>query len=350
MPQRQSLRAFSEHSPAIIEMATVCADDSDYGTPQRRADANETMVVALALQTATLDALRVEYPGILFRQLASQQAGLSPGTASFTWDEYDITGMAKLIANYGDDLPDVTAFITQNVGIIKSLGAAFKYSKQDVRAVIEARRNGRQNIVLDVDRVALAREIMERKKDEISALGSTLGKLPGILKSPNVTVLTAGTPATGTSKKWTGVDKTGFEILTDLRNLTSQIRVQSKGIHSPTGVVMPIEEYEAISRKQLIINNMETTVLAHFLATEQLSGRTVQILQWNRAKTADAAGTGPRVMAYEANAENVRVVEPLDFEADPPQRIGLEFRVPCESRFGGIYIRRPLAFAYLDFI
>jgi len=349
MPLPQSIRAFHPQSPAIEEMATVCANESEYEV-SRRADANETLIVSQALQTVTLDALRAVYPGILFRQLASQQGGLTPGTASFTWDEYDVAGMAKLIANYGDDLPDVTAFITQNVGIVRSLGNAFKYSKQDVRAVLEARRLGRQGIVLDVDRVALAREIMERKKDEIAAIGSPLGKLPGILKNPNVTVLSAAAPATGTSKKWTGVDKTGQEIVTDLRNLTSQVRIQSKGIHSPTTVVMPIEEYEAASRKSLTINNMETTALAHFLNTETQSGRAIQVMQWNRAAKADAAGTGPRVMAYEASAEAVRVVEPLDFEADPPQRVGLEFRVPCESRFGGIYIRRPLAFAYLDFV
>jgi hypothetical protein len=349
MPQHQSIRAFHPLSPAMEEMATVCANDSDYEV-SRRADANETLLVANALQTVTLDALRVEYPGVLFRQLASQQPGLTPGTASFTWDEYDVAGMAKLIANYGDDLPDVAAFVTQNVGIVRSFGASFRYSKQDVRAVMEARRLGRQGVVLDVDRVTLAREIMERKKDEIAAIGSVLGKLPGILKNPNVTVLTAGAPAVGTSKKWTGPDKTGLEIVTDLRSLTSQIRIQSKGIHTPTTVVMPIEEYEAASRKSLVINNMETTALGHFLTTETQSGRAIQVLQWNRAAKADAAGTGPRVMAYEASAEAVRVVEPLDFEADPPQRVGLDFRVPCESRFGGVYIRRPLAFAYLDFI
>lgn len=348
MPGIHSIRAFHPQSPAIREMADVCADESDYG--QRRADANETLIVAGALQAAAMGALRRQYPGVRYQQLASQQEGLTAGTESYNWSEYDVAGMAKIISNYADDLPDVSDYAFSNTGQIRSLGAAFQYSKQDVRAVIEARRLGRQTVVLDVDKVSLAREIIERKKDEIAAIGSPLGKLPGILKSPNVTLLSASAPATGTSKKWTGPDKTGEEMLADLRALIAQVPAQSMGIHEVTTVVTPIEEYQALAGTVLMVGGTEMTVLSQFALTQQAQQRPVNFVQWNRARFADAAGSGPRIMAYENLPDNARIVEPLDFEADPPQRVALTFRVPCEARFGGIYIRRPLAFAYMDFI
>lgn len=350
MPGLYSVRHFHPHNPAIIEMANVCASDSDY-EQTRRADANETGLVAYSLTAVALEAVRYDYPELVFRRLASLQDGLSPGTEQYRWDELDYRGMAKIIENYADDLPDVSAYIKQNTGVIRSIGDSFQYTKQDIRRVLESRRQGRQAETLDVERIVYAREVMERKKDQIAAFGDTLSQLPGILKNTNVTLLTASAPASGSSKKWTGPDKVGTEVLKDLRRLVSQVRTQSKGIHTVNTIVMPIEELEAISVMPLIPSgDNQVTVLAQFLTSQTAMGRPTEIIAWNRAATADAAGTGPRVLAYENSPRNLRLVEPVDFEAEAPQRVSLSYKVPCESRFGSIYWKRPLAAAYLDFV
>lgn len=350
MPSNYTVRHFHPSNPAIQEMANACASDADYGS-ERRADANETGLVAFSLTAVALDAVRVDYPELIFRQLAPLQDGLSPGTESYRWDELDYRGMAKIIENYADDLPDVSAFIKTNTGVIRSIGDSFQYTKQDIRRVMEARRQGRQTETLDVDRVVYAREVMERKKDQIAAYGDTLSQLPGILKNTNITLLTASTPGSGSSKKWTGGHKIGTEVLKDLRTLVSTVRTQSKGIHTINTIVMPIEELEAISVMPLITaSENQVTVLQQFLASQTAMGRPVRILTWNRSATADAAGTGPRVLAYEANARNLRLVEPVDFEAEAPQRVSLSFKIPCESRFGSIYWKRPLSGVYMDFV
>jgi hypothetical protein len=349
MPGKYSVRNFHPANPAIIEMASVCASEDDYSA--RRADANETSLVAFSLTAVALDALTYDYPELVFRQLAPLQDGLSPGTENYRWDELDWRGMAKIIENYADDLPDVSAYIRTNTGIIKSIGDAFQYTKQDVRRVMEARRQGRQAEVLDVERVVQAREFMERKKDVIAAYGDTKSGLPGVLKNANVSLLTASTPASGSSKKWTGGNKVGTEVLKDLRTLMSTVRTQSKGIHTATTIVAPIEEIEAISVMPLIAGSEnQITVLQQFLTSQTAMGRPINLIAWNRCATADAAGTGPRVLAYQNDARVLRLVEPLDFEADPPQRVNFTFKVPCESRFGSIYWRRPLAGVYMDFV
>lgn len=350
MPGNYTVRHFHRSNPAIIEMANVCASDDDYGS-ERRADANETGLVAYSLTAVALDAVRYDYPELVFRQLAPLQDGLSPGTENYTWNELDYRGMAQIIENYADDLPDVSAHIKTNTGKIRSIGDSFQYTKQDIRRVLESRRQGRQAETLDVERVVFAREVMERKKDQIAAYGDTLSQLPGILKNANITLLTALAPASGSNKKWTGTDKVGTEVLRDLRRMVTQIRTQSKGIHTATTFVMPIEELESISQMPLIAGSEnQITVLQQFLASQAAMGRPVNIITWNRAATADAAGTGPRVLAYENSPRNLRLVEPVDFEAEAPQRVSLSFKIPCESRFGSIYWRRPLAAAYMDFV
>jgi hypothetical protein len=352
MPGRYSVRHFNRHNPALAEMAIICGSDDDYVDPTtRRADANETGLVAFALTAVALEAIAYDYPELVFRRLAPLQDGLSPGTEDYRWDELDYRGMAKVIENYADDLPNVAAYIKTNTGRIKSIGDAFEYTKQDIRRAMEARRLGRQAQVLDVSRVAMAREVMERTKDKIAAVGDTLNQLPGILKNANVTLLTGSTPASGSNKKWTGVDKTGAEALADLRRMQKTVRVQSKGVHTATTFVMPIEEHEALSYMPLIVgSNEQTTVLEQFIKSQAAMKQPVEVIPWQRCATADAAGTGPRVMAYERSARTVRLVEPLDFEADSPQRVSLTFKVPCESRFGSIYWRRPLGGVYMDFV
>lgn len=348
MPGSYTVKHFHPRNPAIIEMANVCSSEDDY--TERRADANETGLVAYSLTSVALDAVRYDYPELVFRQLAALQDGLTPGTETYRWDELDIRGMAQIIENYADDLPDVSAYVKTNTGVIRSIGNSFQYTKQDVRRVLEARRQGRQTEVLDVDRVVQCREMMERKKDQICAYGDPLAQLPGIFKNPNITLLSASTPATGTSKRWTAGDKTGAEVLKDLRTLVSQVRLQSKGIHTVNTIVMPIEEAEALSVMPLLSNNEnQITVLQQFQQSQAALNRPVNIITWNRASTADAAGTGPRILAYENLPRNLRLVEPVDFEADAPQRVSLTFKVPCESRFGSIYWRRPLAATYMDF-
>lgn len=349
MATRYSVRHYHPNHPAIVEMANVCANEHDFDD-SRRADANETELVAFALTAVALDAIRYSYPGIIYSQLAPLQPGLTPGTESYRWDELDVRGTAKLIENYADDLPDVGAFLKTNTGIIKTIGDSYQFTKQDMRRVTEARRLGRQAAVLDADKAVLAREMIERKKDQIAAYGDPLSGLPGILKNVNVSLLTGSTPASGSSKKWTGGNKVGAEVLADLRRLMSTVQTQSKGIHAVNTIVMPVEEQIALAYMPYTNGVMQTTVLAWFLESQRQMGKPVEIITWNRCATADVAGTGPRVLAYERGPDTVRLVETLDFEADPPQRVNFSFKIPCESRFGSIFWRRPLAGAYMDFV
>jgi hypothetical protein len=342
-----SFAALSYWVPQIQQMAdSVIQQDGEL----RRADAGETMFISQALQAAGVAAITRIYAGVTFRGCAPLQDGLTPGTETYTWQEYDIRGMAKIVANYAKDLPNVAQFVTTNTGIIKSIADAFEYTVQDLRRVVEARRNGRQAAVLSPDNVSIARQMIERKKDVIAYLGDTTYNLPGLLKSANVTVLTASTPASGSSKLWTGVDKTGGEMLADLRKLGSTIEVQSQGnfgIDNPEGViVMPIEEYAALRSKPLSGNdNDNRTVWTQF----RIEFPTIEVIRTVRAKLANAANNGPRVMAYQRSGEILRMVEPLDFQAQPPQPDALTFKVPCDSRFGGIFIKQPLAAVYMDF-
>jgi hypothetical protein len=347
MPGLHSIRNLQADVPAVQEMAAVClaADGAEM-----RADANETAFVSGALTSVTLEAIGYEYPELIFRQLAPLQQGITPGTETFTWEEFDIVGMADIIANYAQDLPSVSEFIKTNTGIVKSLGASFEYTKQDVRRVAEARRNGR-GAVLDIDRVELARQMIERRKDLICAFGDATNNLPGVLKNANVTVLTAATPGVGGSKSWTAGLKTGGEMLKDLRAGLSAVAISSRDSHRVNTIVMSQEYRRALATTPLVpTTENQTTVLQEFVRSQNEMGEPVRLLTWTKCAKADAAGTGNRVLFMEVGPRVARLVEPMDFEADPPQRHAFTFKIPCEARFGGIVFKRTLGAAYMDFV
>jgi hypothetical protein len=340
--------AWQRHCPEIQEMANdaIRADGET-----RRADANEITILSRALISTGIEAVRYDYPDLVFRQIASLQEGIDPGEETYEWQEWDVAGMAKVINNYGDDLPNVGASMKTNTGVIRSIGNSFEYSKQDIRRVLVARRRSAAATLLDVERIALAQEMMERKKDKIAALGDVKYSLPGVLKSANVTLISASAPATGTDRKWTGVDKTGAEIIKDIRTGISTMVNQSKGIHYPDLIVVPIEVLQALSSRPLLPSSEnQTLILQEFMRSQTEMNRPIRMIAWNQCALADAAGTGQRVLFLKSTPDVLRLVEPLPFEADPPQKVNFAWKVPCESRYGSIFFKKPLGAVYMDFV
>ena len=68
----------------------------------------------------------------------SGEAG--PGAESITYRQFDKLGVAKLIANYADDLPRADAKGKEFTVPVKSIGGSFGYNLQEVRAAAMAGR------------------------------------------------------------------------------------------------------------------------------------------------------------------------------------------------------------------
>lgn len=326
--------------------ADAANDNSD-----TREDAGETAMLAGSLTQTAIEAIEADFPENKFREVAPRQEGIDEGAEDYTWDEYTTVGMAKIIANGADDLPNVAQYMTSNTGQIESYGIAYSYTDQDVRRAAFARRNGRQAIVLDPDKAIAAREVAERTKDRDAAYGNTLYQIPGFFKSTNVALMISPAPAAGTNRSWRGGDKNPREILAELRLGVRTVSVTSKGTQVATHVVMGVEMAEYLAATPLNpTGDNQISIMAEFLRSQREAGRPIQVITWVRASTADAAGTGDRVVFYSRSNRVLGLVEPMVFRAAPPERRGLSTRVANETRFGGIYWKRPLGGLYMDFV
>src|SRR5210317_1330193 len=89
------------------------------------------------------DVLRAPLKGM---QLVPVDSTAGSGAETITYQQYDMTGIAKVIANYADDLPRADISGKEFTARVKSVGNAYGYNLQEIRAAqyagksLEARR------------------------------------------------------------------------------------------------------------------------------------------------------------------------------------------------------------------
>lgn len=132
---------------------------------------------------------------------------------------YDTVGMAKVIANYADDLPRADVAGTEHTVRVKSIGASYGYNVQELKASAGLGTN------LPTRKGEAARRSIEVKLNQIAMTGDAAYNLHGMLTHPNI-----GTTTLPSAKKW--AQATGQEIVADLDALWNAVRLQSQGVHN----------------------------------------------------------------------------------------------------------------------
>jgi len=304
-----------------------------------RLDAKYSAALDLQLEHVRSQTYDIQYPELKARKLIPVDTSVDPGAetvAYYQWDEY---GMAEIIANFAGDLSLVDTKAEKYTSPVHSIGKAYQYSIQDLR------RSAMAGTQLDTRRARAARRAIERGIDEIAAVGNAKGKLKGFLNHENVTVLTAATD--GTSTRWVGGRTTPKDpalIQADMHTAVRSIWTTSKQVHNPDTIVLATAEYGHISQTP-VSPTRDTTILGSFLANNPWI-KNVDF--WYKLDTANAAGTGPRMVTYQRDPEILELVIPQDFEQLPPQAKSLAFVVPCHARIGGVVVYYPIGIVYTD--
>lgn len=295
-----------------------------------RMDAGETAHLLRQLEFVKAQTFDILHAQLKARQFIPVSNEAPPGAESITYRQWDEFSMAKIIANYADDLPLVDVAVKEFTVPVKSLGKAYQWSIQDLRRASLA---GSQ---LDVRRARAARMAIERAIDEIAAFGRADAGLPGFLNHANVPLVA---PVTGT---W--ATATAAQILEDLNTLVQSIVETTLEVHVPDTLLLSTASFGIIAQRP-VSTTTQTTILQSFLTNNPYI-RNVD--QWTRLNSANAAGTGPRAVAYVRDPMVLQLEIPQEFEQFPPQSRNLSFVVPCHARIGGVQMHYPLAVAYMD--
>lgn len=295
-----------------------------------RTDAMHGAFIEQQLQSIEAAVYEVKYPELKARTFFPLKTDVNEGAETFAYRISDYFGEAEFIAHYADDLPMTGYRTDKRVGRVEGIGNAFSYSVQELRAAAMAGTS------LDSELAKAAMRVHERKVDNTAAFGNDALGFAGGLRHPDVAVLTAAAPwATATPQ----------QILADLHRMANSIVEDSKGVWVPDTLGMDIAHYNLINSTLLEpTGDTGTTILRAFLNT---NAYVKQAEYWHKFATASDTG-GARALCYQRSGEVVQLVIPMEPRMHEPEKRGLRYVRPIESRFGGVIVRQALAMRYMD--
>lgn len=280
----------------------------------------------------------VEYPELTALSLFPMSSEVDPGAETVTYYSYDKVGLAKIISNYATDLPRADVKGKPTTAIIKSLGASYGYSIQEMRASAMAGKS------LDTRKAESARYQIDYLNNKIAWNGDEETGLRGVLsKDTDVPLYILANGAKG-STKWS--EKTEDEILADINGMLKQMARTTKKVEKADTLGLPSEAYLELQGRR--IEGTDTTVLSYIqknlkdikniVSCPELDPDSVDTNPY--AKETDGQGV---MLLFKNDARKLTLENPLPFMQYPVQTEGLEMVVPCEARTAGILIYYPMS-------
>lgn len=280
-----------------------------------------------------------EYPELTALSTFPQSSEADPGAESITYYTYDRTGVAKIIDNYSTDLPraDVTGKPTSVP--VKSIGASYGYSVQEMRA---SRLAGKS---LDSRKGESARYQIDVLTNKIAWAGDKDSGLMGVLsEGQNIPEYAIESGAKG-GTSWK--EKTADEILADVNGMAAQVAAVTKNVERPDTLCLPADVYMDISTrripdthitvKKFLLDN--SPYIKEIISASELNADSVETNPYAKA------GTGGKGVAFlfKNDPDKLTMEIPMPFYQHPLQVENLETKIPCESRVAGVIVYYPMS-------
>lgn len=303
-------------------------------------DANESAFLNRQLDYIKGQTYDIKYAQLKARMLFPVSNEADPGAEKIFYRQYDQSGIAKFIANYGDDLPDADVSGKEYFAQVKTLGASYKYN------IIELRNAIYGNVPLEQRRANAAKRAIAQAENKAAFFGDAAAGIVGLFSQPNVTSVTIPATGTGATTQW--VNKTPDQILFDMNLVANTVVSTSLGVEIPDTMLLPLSQFNFVASTARSANS-DTTILNYFLQNNPY----IKQVEWvNELKGAGASGSGAgpydRMYAYRRSPEVLTMEIPSDFEQLELEIRNLVYKVPCIERFAGLLVYYPLALAFGD--
>lgn len=281
----------------------------------------------------------VEYPELTALSLFPISSEADPGAETITYYTYDKAGLAKVIQNYSTDLPRADVNGKPSLAMVKSLGASYGYSAQEMRA---SRLAGKS---LDSRKAESARYQIDSLNNRIAWAGDAESGLMGVLSDgQNIPLFAVGAGAISGATSW--LDKTAEEILADINGMQKQVAKMTKNVERPDTLCVPSDVYMDISTRRIpdTSTTVKSFVLEHapylkdIVSTAELDADSVATNPY----AAEEDGQGVAFL-FKNDARKLSLENPMAFYQYPLQPKNLEIVIPCEARTAGVIVYYPLS-------
>ena len=292
---------------------------------------NEDVSVFLAQQLTHVrnQALEVKKAPLNAFQVFPVTTDIPKGADSAVQYIYDAVGIAKVIANYADDLPRVDVFATEQVVRVKDLGVSYGYSDKELANAAYARVN------LSASKATKSRRAIDLKINQIAWKGDTANKITGFLNNPNISEYTLATGASGLT---TFESKTEKEILKDITEFLQTIADATNEVEQANTLLLAPNAYAHLATTRLADSDR---TLLEFI--RQVNPSLTRIMKVGELKGASADGSDMMVAGY-FDPDYIKLEIPERFDQKPAERRNLETVINCTSSVAGVTVTIPMAF------
>ena len=304
-------------------------------------DANESVMFARDLEYIKKKTYDTRFPELSATQHIPVSFEAGPGAETITWRSFTELGMAKIIANYADDLPRADVKGVEHTTKVKSLGSSYGYSIQEIRASQMAGKR------LDTRKAASARRMIDQKMNKLGWTGDTEAGITGLINNANVTRVAA--PNDGTGAATTFASKSPAFILRDLNALVNGIVELTNGVELPDTLLLPLEQFNYLSVTPYS-SYSDKTIMTYFKETNQYIKNVYSVLELkdNGVGVGGVAAGADIAIAYRKDLDKLSFEIPIPFEQLNPQERNLEQVVNCHARCAGVIVYYPLSIAILE--
>lgn len=302
------------------------------------ADATQQAMSFLRQQATYLEPLiyRVKYPTIRYSLFVPVDTSADPWAPSVTYMSSDGVGQAEWFAAQAKDIPLAEINQQQFETPIKMAAIGYRYNLEELA------RAQKLGINLTADKGTVARMAAEQFIDKRALFGDPVVGFKGILNNPGVTVIAS------TAGSW--LTATPNEIIADVNQAITGISVATLEIEIADTILLPKADYDHIASTPR--SDLSDTTILDFIRQNnvytQETGNPLLIRSVRGLETAGTGGTG-RMVVYMRDPQVVKLHIPQPYKFLPVYQTGpMVFEVPGYLRFGGVDIRRPDAFRYVD--
>lgn len=270
------------------------------------------------------------FDDIVYKGLMPVQAGNRLWIQGFKSEEFGtLSGQAKIISGYSDDLP--SAMYDRAEGVVtpvRLLGCSYSYN------VMEIATAQRMKEPLQQHRALAARHSMELKLQNVAFFGAKEAGLEGLFTHSRVNRVAALPNSASTSTSW--YDKTANEIIAEITARIKQFNNDSDGRKTITDIYLDIPHFDHIDA--MIVPNTDGKTVLEFI--EQKS-RNITKGTIKAFKDIQGVGVGDTdiMIIMSKNKRNFEFKVPFVPTFYNAQIDGLAWKRPMIATTGGVVIK-----------
>jgi len=276
------------------------------------------------IKSKTYDRL---FPAMNANRLVPDATDVPEWAETITIRMFDPVGMAKVVANYADDLPRVDIRGADKTVTVKTLGDSYGYNVNELRA---SRATG---VALDQRKADMARRAIELKINSIKLMGDSNYGLFGLINQPNIPAFVMPNPG-----DWSTL--TGAQIYANMVGMMNAYMLQNNGIHNANFLELAPKAYAA-ANSQFVTGPTGIPITALALFQQSNPQVTVENI-WELQGV--GAGGKDYALLYERSSDNFVHDYVMPFTQLPPEQRNLEILTNCLARSAGVSVYYPLAF------